>query len=491
MPVGSVDEAAVSFALERERALARTEHTGAVQRLRRVLAIGIFVWAGAAALDVFVTQVGGEGSLVALLLSRAIGTIVVLVVMARLWRTPEPSKRALWFCDLIAFSTVSACISINTLNYRGVDSPYAAGILVVLVARGAVMLQPWRQGAWLFGIPVLTYPVTLFVAAAVDERIAAQFREPAALGAFGSMLFMLAVSWVAVALGGHFAWQLSRQALEARHIGRYELERRLGSGGMADVWAAFDRTLKQRVALKTVYGHRPGSSVVARFEREVRALAGLTHPNTVRIFDYGVTDDGLWYYAMELLHGETLHQLVAREGPLPTARLLHIARQVLRALGEAHGKGIIHRDIKPENVFVAVLGGEPDIVKLLDFGVAKAPASGDATLTIPGHIAGTPAYVAPELVLGNQGDVRSDIYSFGALLYYAASGRLPFSDADAAALFAAHLTRPPQPLCEVAPGRVSDALAEIVERCMAKDPRDRFASTHALLEALAPVSHER
>src|SRR5690606_13299995 len=144
--------------------------------------------------------------------------------------------------------------------------------------------------------------------------------------------------------------------------------------------------LKHRVALKTVSGHRPGSSALVRLEREVRALAELTHPNTVRIFDYGVTDDGPRYYAMELLQGGNLRDLVAREGPLPTPRLVHLARQFLRALGEAHGKGIIHRDIKPENVFVAQLGGESDIAKLLDFGIAKA-AFGDVTLTHTGWIA--------------------------------------------------------------------------------------------------------
>src|SRR6185295_9030078 len=130
---------------------------------------------------------------------------------------------------------------------------------------------------------------------------------------------------------------------------------------------------------------------------------------TVRVFDYGVTDDGLWYYAMELLQGDSLHDLVARVGPLPLDRLLYIGRQVLRALGEAHGKGIIHRDIKPENVFVAELGGERDIVKLLDFGIAKAIAGDDAVLTVTGAIAGTPAYMPPEVLLGHSADARSDI----------------------------------------------------------------------------------
>jgi serine/threonine-protein kinase len=255
---------------------------------------------------------------------------------------------------------------------------------------------------------------------------------------------------------------------------------------MGEVWAAFDVTLRQRVALKTVSGHRPGSPHLARLEREVRALAELTHPNTVRVFDYGVTDDGLWYYAMELLHGSNLGELVEREGALPVERLLPIARQVLRALGEAHDKGIIHRDIKPENVFVAELGGESDVVKLLDFGIARG--HDDTKLTNTGFVAGTPAYMAPETILGQPADVRSDIYSFGILLYNALTAGLPFRDENAVALFAAHVNRPLVPLSERSPRPLPPALVSIVERCLAKEPGQRFPSTQALLAALEPLS---
>jgi serine/threonine protein kinase len=297
-------------------------------------------------------------------------------------------------------------------------------------------------------------------------------------------LYVLTECWAMLTLGGHFAWQLRREALETRNIGRYKLERRLGSGGMAEVWAAFDLTLKQRVALKTLSGHRPGSPQLERLEREVRALAELTHPNTVRVFDYGVTEDGLWYYAMELLHGETLRDLVLRERGLPAERVLRIARQVLRALGEAHDKGIIHRDIKPENVFIAEVGGEADVAKLLDFGIAKVTLSADSRLTNTGCVAGTPAYLAPELILGRSADIRSDIYSFGATLYFALSAQLPFPEKDAAMLFAAHLQREPEPLRRVAERPIPEVLARVVERCMAKAPGDRYPSAQALLDAL-------
>jgi serine/threonine-protein kinase len=204
----------------------------------------------------------------------------------------------------------------------------------------------------------------------------------------------------------------------------------------------------------------------------------------VRVFDYGVTDDGLWYYTMELLQGDSLGDLVRHVGPLPLDRLLHIARQILRALGEAHGKGIVHRDIKPENVFVAELGGERDIVKLLDFGIAKAITSDDAALTHPGWLAGTPAYMPPEVILGAPADIRSDIYCFGATLYCAATAKLPFGEITQGALLAAHLNSSPAPFSSVGAESLPPALEQVVRRCMAKDPNDRYPSTQAVLEAL-------
>jgi eukaryotic-like serine/threonine-protein kinase len=295
---------------------------------------------------------------------------------------------------------------------------------------------------------------------------------------------MIALSLFVLIWVGDFLWHQAREATESRNIGRYRLERHLGSGGMGDVWAAVDVTLKQRVAIKTVQAQRLGSSGLIRLEREVRALAGLSHPNTVRVYDYGATDDGLWYYVMELLHGQTLRELVERGGALQPGRLMHIAQQVLRALGEAHNKGIIHRDIKPENVFIAELGGETDVVKLLDFGIAKVTTGADSTLTNTGFIAGTPAYMAPEMIQGHAADRRTDIYSFGAMLYYAASGRLPFGEADAVTLLAAHVNRSPEPLTALAAHPMPEGLVQLIERCMSKKPDDRYPSTHALLDAL-------
>jgi hypothetical protein len=486
LPLAVADAAAVSFARERERALMRLDHSASVRRLRRALTIGLVLWVSVLVLDVFITRFVGEGDLHTFVACRLAGALCILAALWRLWREPEPSSFVLWFCDVFAFTAAAVCIGVTAFAFRGIESPYANGIVVVLLARGATTLAPWQRGMWAFALPALAYPAMVLAASQYDTQIMAQLASPPALASFTTGLFNIFMSCVLCVMGDHFAWRLRREAVQTRNIGRYKLERRLGGGGMGEVWAAFDLMLRQRVALKTVAGHRPGSASLARLEREVRALAELTHPNTVRVFDYGVTEDGLWYYAMELLHGANLGELTAREGPLSADRLLPIARQVLRALGEAHDKGIIHRDIKAENVFVAQLGGEVDVVKLLDFGIART--SGDTKLTKTGYVAGTPAYMAPEVILAHPADVRSDIYSFGVLLHYALTARLPFQDEEPMALFAAHLSRPPERLSTAASLPIPIELERVVQRCMAKDPSERFQSTYALLDALEPFA---
>ena len=483
----SAEGAAESFALQRERSLSRNEHSASVFRLRQALTLGIPIWIGSLLLDACAVHIAGAGPFWHFALARLLGAIAGCGVVWRLRRPIEPSPRALALMDLGMFTLVSAANAWLAVCFGGIVSPYSAGLLVILVARGSTTLEPRRRGAWMLGIPALAYPVVLLSAALCSERVAAQFRDPIQLFTFLVFLCFAAMTWLHLTSSADFAWRLRRQALEARNIGRYRLERRLGRGGMADVWAAYDVALGHRVALKIVTGHRPGSSALARLEREARALAGLTHPNTVRVFDYGVTEDGLWYYAMELLGGDSLRDLVTRAGPLPTPRLLHIARQVLRALGEAHGKGIIHRDIKPENVFVAELGGEGDVVKLLDFGIAKAMAGEDAALTHTGWLTGTPAYMPPEIILGAPADIRSDIYCFGAMLYFAATGELPFRESTSAGLLAAHLNSPLPPLVSALGQALPAELERVVVRCMAKKPDERYATTQAVLDALATL----
>ena len=211
-------------------------------------------------------------------------------------------------------------------------------------------------------------------------------------------------------------------------------------------------------------------------------VTGLTHANTVRVYDYGRADNGLLYHVMEYLDGPTLDRLVADRGPLPPGRVVHLLRQLCGALAEAHTAGLVHRDLKPGNVIVARLGGVCDVAKLLDFGLVldESAADGDERLTRAGVVLGTPAYMAPEQAAGEPVDARGDTYSLGAVAYYALLGRPPFGGKNARQVMAAHRTEPVPPL----DGAPAD-LAAVVARCLAKDQGDRFPSVRDLDQALA------
>jgi serine/threonine-protein kinase len=286
--------------------------------------------------------------------------------------------------------------------------------------------------------------------------------------------------------GGHGSWAIRRQLFETRNIGKYRLKKSIGRGGMGEVWEAYHSGLQGNVALKIL---RPDQDtnpeVVQRFEQEVSAMCRLTHPNTVRVFDYGVTEDGIWYYAMELLEGQTLHELVKSQKRLETNRALYIAHQATRALAEAHTQGIVHRDIKPENIFVTQAGGEADFVKVLDFGIAKlSHEAANSTLTRTGAIFGTPTYMSPEAAKGQPMDPRSDVYGMGAVLYCMLAGHPPFQSSNATELLLAHAQTPPRPLRDLDDLEVPAEVDTLVLRCLAKKPDDRFADAGQLARAI-------
>jgi serine/threonine-protein kinase len=273
---------------------------------------------------------------------------------------------------------------------------------------------------------------------------------------------------------------------QLRELGRYRLTRRLGAGAMGEVYLAEHTLLRRPCAVKLI---RPSATdddrQVARFEREVRATAALTHPNTVEIYDYGRAEDGTFYYAMEYLPGLTLDQLVSRHGPLPAARVVHLLRQVCGALAEAHGVGLIHRDIKPANIIVCTRGGVHDVVKLLDFGLVWLANAEGGKLTQDGAIAGTPEYISPEQAEGTEAfDGRSDIYNLGAVAYFLLTGRPPFRKATALQLLYAHAHEPVAPISAIRRD-IPAELQAVVLRCLEKDRGRRYQHVRSLDRALA------
>ncbi len=301
-----------------------------------------------------------------------------------------------------------------------------------------------------------------------------------------TILGMFVVGAIAV-FGAHRIEGLRQSVSEARKLGPYRLIRPIGAGGMGQVYLAEHALLRRPCALKLIRPEQVGDArFLARFEREVQTLATLTHPNTVRVYDYGLAADGTFYYAMEYLSGWSLEALVAREGPLPPARAVYLLRQVCGALREAHAVGLVHRDIKPANILVSEIGGMHDVAKLLDFGLVQvAIPTTDVNLTGIGAIVGTPAFMSPEQAAGSANvDSRCDIYSLGAVAYFLVTGKAPFTRSTSVETMAAHLAEP-----VVAPSglraEIPSDLEDIILRCLTKQPHDRFPNVTSLEQALA------
>jgi serine/threonine-protein kinase len=271
--------------------------------------------------------------------------------------------------------------------------------------------------------------------------------------------------------------------------GRYRIEQELGRGGMGIVLAAHDQMLGRRVALKLLMPHLMRSpEAVTRFGNEARSLAQLDSPHVVRVLDYGLVSGpdsccGLPFMVLELLRGEDLFSLVARDGALSPSRVVRYALQACAGLAAAHAQGIVHRDLKPENLFLSVEPDGSECIKVLDFGIAR---SRDRRALTKGHGVGSPGYMAPEQVEGTQVDSRADIWALGVVMYELLARRPAFVGDNAQSLCLQILTAPITPLLELRP-ELPPALVFIVERCMERDPDRRFANVAELADALAPL----
>jgi eukaryotic-like serine/threonine-protein kinase len=268
--------------------------------------------------------------------------------------------------------------------------------------------------------------------------------------------------------------------------GRYRIVRKLGSGGMANVYLAEDEELGRRVAIKILNDrHASDESFVERFRREAKNAAGLSHPNIVSVYDRGEAE-GTYYIAMEYLEGRSLKERIVAEGPLPISAAIEVTRQVLRAVGFAHRRGIVHRDIKPHNVLLAqdTPGDGEARFKVTDFGISRTAAS---QMTEAGSIVGTAQYLSPEQARGAPVDQRSDIYSVGIVLYELLTGKLPFTGETPLEIAMKHLSEVPKPPSALRPD-ISADLDMIVLRALAKDPEDRFPSAEEMDRELSRVA---
>jgi eukaryotic-like serine/threonine-protein kinase len=300
------------------------------------------------------------------------------------------------------------------------------------------------------------------------------------------------ISVVVAVYGSRLIYGLNRDVAEARELGSYRLEESLGKGGMGEVWRARHQLLARPAAIKLVRMDSSLSSRAAtdqlmqRFELEAQVTASLTSPHTVGLFDFGLNDEGTFYYVMELLDGLDLDILVDKYGPLRAERVVHILTQVCKSLAEAHDSGLVHRDIKPANLMICRYGREFDFVKVLDFGLVTlgSERSVDSRLTSEGLAAGTPGFMPPELATGDQADGRTDIYSLGCVAFWLLTGRLVFEGASPMEMIVAHTKKPPPRPSDCTEIEIPPALDDIVLECLEKDPARRPQSADALIEKL-------
>jgi serine/threonine-protein kinase len=322
-------------------------------------------------------------------------------------------------------------------------------------------------------------PLTLIVAAYVDKQPPPTpflFLVEALPNFFGAVIAIILSRYV---------YSLGKDVSKAREIGSYKLVELLGRGGMGEVWRAEHQFLARPAAIKLIQPEVLGGTdsnettiVKRRFEREAQATAMLSSPHTIHLYDFGVGEDGAFYYVMELLHGVDLETLVDKYGPVSAERVGHFIDQVCSSLEEAHQSGLVHRDIKPANIYTCRYGMEYDFIKVLDFGIVKSgedPAA-QTKLTNEGGISGTPGFMAPELVLGNEVDARADIYAVGCVAYWLLTGKLVFEEDTYIATMLAHANKAPIPPSRRTEIEIPPQLEDLVMWCLEKDPQARPSS---------------
>ena len=376
------------------------------------------------------------------------------------------------FFALVQHIVSRVCFVLGTSSFNPV------GLWFCLMFTYAIYIpNSWRRAAVVLGF-MAAAPVVVML---VDRFWLGIAVRGTGFDQLSGVALFMAVGFGTCVYGTYMINLLRREAFEFKQLGQYRLRHLIGAGGMGEVYLAEHQLLKRPCAIKVI---RPNKAqdprALARFEREVRATARLSHWNTVEIFDYGRTEDGTFYYVMEYLPGLSLADLVERFGPLPPERVIYLLRQTCEALSEAHSLGLIHRDIKPGNIFAAQRGGVFDVAKLLDFGLAKPMARmASPQLTHDGTITGSPLYMSPEQALGEgEPDARSDIYSLGAVAYFLLTGRPPFDNENPMRVMVAHAHDDVTPPSRFRPDIPAD-LEQVVMRALVKNPDDRFPSAAA------------
>jgi eukaryotic-like serine/threonine-protein kinase len=416
--------------------------------------------------------------------------LLAIAMMVALWATARRvrlSKTALEIAE--AASSILSCWG-YTVMVLDFDEEFNLLVpvlcaLAILMTRAVFIPTTPRRTLAVSTVSALPSIVVTYLLA---NRLDAHTSIPLSLGPVVYVACWVALIVALSTLTSRIIYGLEEKVREARQLGPYMLAERIGGGGMGVVYRAHHAMLRRPTAVKVLPPEKMGAENLQRFEREVQLTSQLTHPNTISIYDYGRTPDGLFYYAMEYLEGFTLTELVEATGPLPPARVAWLMRQVAGSIEEAHGVGLIHRDIKPDNIMVCSRGGICDVVKVLDFGLVKQMQSADPSLSRADAVVGTPLYMSPESITSPSSvGVPSDIYAFGAVAYYLATGRHVFQAKTIVEICTHHLMTTPEPPSKVARQPLPDGMEALILACLAKDAIDRPQSADAVERELSAI----
>ena len=435
-----------------------------------------------------------------ILSSTRVAPLAIAISNASVWVYTRRGERPAWACRTLELATMAVGAGMTSMLPLIPPVEGAGGAMglfiavpfgVVIMLRAAII----PSSAWLSVAVGLIWGGVMTATSTIGwEGISItipgqpndqQWLMPLVLNLYATLAFAFVAGVVS-----HVVFGLQTQVREAMQLGQYTLVSKIGEGGMGVVYRARHAMMQRPTAIKLLSGSESSELQMARFEREVQLTARLSHPNTITIFDYGRTDDGTFYYAMELLDGASLKRIVDVAGAQPPERVVQILLHVAGALEEAHGAGLIHRDIKPANIILCSQGGKPDVAKLLDFGLVKDVVSDeDTSLTFDGTVAGTPLFMAPEtLTSSGNSDGRSDIYSLGAVGYFLLTGEHVFPGTSVVEVCGHHQHSKPMPPSERLGKSVPNDLERLVLECLAKDPNDRPRSAGDLSERLKQCS---
>ncbi len=409
------------------------------------------------------------------------------LICAAVWLACVAGKRTaseLETIDSVATIATASCIGLTAIYGPPVHRPELAaimGVIIFLILRAIVIPSSGPRTTTLSAISVLP---AIYAAYECHAREApTPYTLPLPLyPALTAVWAGLGV--VAAALASRTIFGLRRKASEAQKLGQYTLGAKIGEGGMGAVYRASHAMMKRDVAIKLLPFDRAGKEGLVRFEREVQLTSRLNSPNTIAIFDYGRTPDGVFYYVMEYIDGFSLEDLTVRFGPIGPGRVIHLVKQVCAALAEAHSIGLIHRDIKPANIALCERAGVFDVVKVLDFGLVKELGT-DSASTTTASLTGTPLYLSPESITApDQVDGRSDLYAVGGVAFWLLTGTHVFEGKTVVEVCSHHLHSKPDSPSERLQAPVPADLEAVILKCLEKDPARRFPSAEALAHAL-------